>query len=129
MRRRFHASTRSGGTGQISFEEALRRRREYEAAIEEAQGASERRAAQALRHDLTEVLFPFFNWYVDNGWSVTSLSAVSRKWSEYFEDAEISPQLHRSRISGEIVIEGNGVKRRYRSPADGVDTAGTEVRC
>lgn len=123
---RFHELWRD--RTEISFTEALRRRREYEAAIEEAQQASERRAAQALRDDLTDVLFPFFDWYVDNGWSETSLSALSRKWSEFFEDAETSPRLHRSRISGEIVIEGDGVGRRYRPAGDGVESAETEVR-
>jgi len=123
---RFHTIWR--GEAEVSFKTAVQRRRAYEDAIEKAEAAAERRAAEALTRDIEEVLYPFFDWHVDNGWSVTSLSALSRKWSEYFEEEEIRPRLHRSSVSGEVVVEGDGIGRRYRSPDGGTDDSGTEVQ-
>jgi hypothetical protein len=123
---RFHTIWR--GEADVSFREALRRRRAYEGAIEKAETAAERRAAEALRRDVEKVLFPFFDWHVDNGWSTESLSALSRKWAEYFDEDEAGPKLHRSSVSGEIVIEGEGVGRRYRSPEAGAADSGSEVQ-
>lgn len=115
------------GDAEVSFREALQRRRAYEDAIEEAEAAAERRAAEALKRDIEEVLYPFFDWHVDHGWSTKSLSVLSRKWGEYFEEQEIRPKLHRSSVSGEIVIEGDGIGRRYRSPSGGAKESGPEV--
>lgn len=116
------------GRTDLSFKEAWRRRTEYETAIRQAEQARSRKAVKDFEKDIKETLFPFFSWHVGNGWSTSSLQSLSRKWTEYFKEKCISPRLHRSMINSDIVIEGEGIRRRYVSPAENAADPDTETR-
>jgi hypothetical protein len=110
----------------MRFEEALRLRREYERSIEEARRRAREGQNLRFKKGVTEVVYPFFSDYTEEGWSTTHLGTLSKKWDDYFEDWDISPKLHRDDTSGQIVIEGEKVGHRHYGPKQKEISGGEE---
>ena len=117
------------GGAEISFQEALRRRRAYEAAAKDARDESHAASMGTFKEGLTEVVYPFFRWYVGQEYSTSHLATLSRKWSEWadpsrevgpgslpWEKAAEAPRLGRNRINGRLELEGEHLGRIYAPP-------------
>ena len=117
------------GDAEISFQEALRRRRTYEAAAKDAKAESRAASTEAFKKGLTEVVYPFFRWYVGQEYSTSHLATLSRKWSKWadpreevgpashpWEKAAEAPRLGRNRINGRLELEGEHLGRTYAPP-------------
>jgi len=117
------------GGAEISFQEALRRRRAYEAAAEDARDESHAASMETFKRGLTEVVYPFFRWYVGHEYSTSHLATLSRKWSEWadpgqevgpdslpWEKAAEAPRLGRNRINDRLQLQGEQLARVYAPP-------------
>lgn len=116
------------GAVDLNFDDARRRREEYERAIEQAEKRVNLERKQRLDKGVRKVVYPFFGNYVDYGWSRDHFGTVVRKWNEYFAGREQSPELHRNEFSSGITIEGEGVGWRHEAPKWARRGKGSEIQ-